>query len=40
MISYYSSVIILCWMTLGILCILVYENAQIDPENKKAFYLT
>ena len=40
MISYYSSVIILCWITLGILGIQVYENSQIAHDRKKAFYLT
>ena len=40
MISYYSSVIILCWLTLGVLGIQVYENSQIAHDRKKAFYLT
>ena len=40
MISYYSSIIILCWMTLAILGILVHENPQIDSDTKKAFCRT
>ena len=40
MISYYSSVMILLWLSLGILCVLVQENNRISRENKVMFYLT
>ena len=40
MISYYSSVLLLCWMALGILCTLVHENARITREDKRLLYLT
>ena len=38
--DYYTSVIVLCWMGLGTLCILVRENGRIPPEGKRRFYLT
>ena len=38
--DYYTSVIALCWMGLGTLCILVHENGRIPPEGKRRFYLT
>ena len=31
---------ILCWITLAVLCILVRENEQIPQQQKKAFYMT
>ncbi len=40
MLSYYSANIILCWIALGILCILVYENDRLRKERKRVFYLT
>ena len=39
MLSGYTMVIILCWMTLGILCILVHENSWIPGEDKRLFYM-
>ena len=38
--SYYTSITILIWLTLGILCILVRENARLRSEKKTVFYLT
>ncbi len=40
MISYYTSLILLCWMALGVLCILVHENSWISKKDKHLFYLT
>lgn len=40
MLSYYSTIIMLSWMTLAVLCILVWENDRINPKNKRIFYLT
>ena len=40
MFSYYSSVLLMCWMALGILCTLVRENARIARDDKKLLYLT
>ena len=40
MLSYYTALIALCWMALGVLCILVYENSWIPREDKRLFYLT
>ena len=40
MISYYSSVIILSCIALGVLCICVWENDRIKKENKWLYYLT
>lgn len=40
MISYYTVLIILCWIALGVLCILVHENSWIYKEDKHLFYLT
>ncbi|MBR5705733.1 MAG: hypothetical protein IKX21_07185 [Deltaproteobacteria bacterium] len=38
--SYYTSITILIWLALGILCILVRENARLRSEKKTVFYLT
>ena len=38
--DYYTSIIVLCWMGLGTLCILVHEHGRIPPEGKRRFYLT
>ena len=38
--SYYTAIIILCWLTLGILCVLVHENNRLAGEVKKSFYLS
>ena len=40
MISYYTAVTILLWLTLGILGILVYEDNRIKANNKRMYYLT
>ena len=40
MMSYYTVLIALCWMALGVLCILVYENSWIPREDKRLFYMT
>jgi len=40
MASYYSLLILLSWMALGVLCILVWENSWIPREDKLRFYLT
>lgn len=40
MISYYSSVIILSCIALGVLCICMWENDRIKKENKWLYYLT
>ena len=38
--SYYTVLITLCWMALGVLCILVHENSWIPKKDKHRFYLT
>lgn len=40
MLSYYTILIILCWMALFVLCILVHENSWISGKDKRLFYLT
>ena len=40
LISYYSVLIILCWLALGVLCVLVHENSWISGKDKRLFYLT
>lgn len=40
MLSYYTALIALSWMALGVLCILVWENSWIPGEDKGLFYLT
>lgn len=40
MLNYYTSIILLTWMTLAVLSILIRENNRIAKEEKKAFYLT
>ena len=37
---YYTSIIILCWISLAVLCLLVYENARLIYRDKKLLYLT
>lgn len=39
MLSYYTLLIILCWMALVVLCILVHENSWIGRKDKRLFYL-
>lgn len=38
--SFYTVLIILCWMALGALCILVHENSWIPGKDTRLFYLT
>ena len=40
MITYYTSVTILSWLSLGVLCLLVNENARIQRKDKTLLYLT
>lgn len=40
MLDYYTSIIILSWMSLFTLCILVWENNRIQKSDKWIFYLT
>ena len=40
MVSYYTVLIILCWMALAVLFILVHENSWIPKQDKRLFYLT
>lgn len=39
-INYYTSIIIMCWLTLGSLCILVQKNNRITFDGKRLLYLT
>ena len=38
--SYYTSVIIMSLMALGVLCILVHENGRMQKDDKKLLYIT
>ncbi len=38
--SYYTAVIILCWLTLAVLSVLVRENDRLSRSEKKTLYLT
>jgi diguanylate cyclase (GGDEF)-like protein len=38
--SYYTALILVVWMALGVLCILVWENSWIPAGDKRRFYLT
>ena len=40
MFNYYSSVNILIWLSLGIMCILVYQDNRISVSDKRMHYLT
>ena len=40
MISYYTSIIALCWLGLGALSVLVYDNDRIGRDEKRRLYLT
>ena len=40
MFDYYSSIILISWMTLGVLIILVWENNRIKKSDKKIFYIS
>ena len=40
MFRYYTAIILLSWMALGVLCILVHENGRIPRADKRLFYLT
>ena len=38
--TYYYANIFLCWIALGVLCLLVHENARISDRSKHLLYLT
>ena len=40
MISLYTSIIIICWLTLGALGVLIYKNNRIPHDSKRLLYLT
>ena len=40
MFSYYTVVLLMCWISLGTLCILIRENARIPRKDKRLLYLT
>lgn len=40
MFRYYTSIIIITWMSLGILCILIQENDRIPKNDKRLLYVT
>lgn len=40
MISYYTSIIIMCWLSLVVLSILVWENNRLSRRRKQMFFLT
>ena len=40
MFTYYTCILAVSWMTLGILCILVWENQRLPLADRKIFYLT
>ena len=40
MFYYYSCILLLCWIALGVLCVLVSECGQIRRADKRPFYLT
>ena len=40
MVSYYTVIIILLWLALGILCLLIWENDRLSLTDKRLFYLT
>ena len=40
MFQYYTSVLILCWMSLLTLCILVHENDRIPKDRKRLLYIS
>lgn len=40
MLNYYTSVLTLCWMALGVMCILVWENGRLQRQDKQLLCLT
>ena len=40
MYSYYTSITLITWMALSVLCILIRENGRISREDKRLLYLT
>jgi diguanylate cyclase (GGDEF)-like protein len=40
MFNYYTSIILLSWMGLGVLCVLIRENDRLTPSDKRLLYLT
>lgn len=40
MISYYTSIFILVWLALGVLCLLIWENNRLPEKDKRFLYIT
>ena len=40
MLSYYTSIILMCWLTLGALSVLIYKNNRMPHDSKHLLYLT
>ena len=40
MYSYYTVILILCWIALGAMCVLVHENDRILRKDKRVLYIT
>ena len=40
MFSYYTSILVLCWLALATMCILVHENNRIPLHDKRLLYVT
>ena len=40
MLDYYTSVILLCWLALGVLSVLVWENHSLSKHDKAVFYIS
>lgn len=40
LISYYTSIILICWLSLIVLCILVSKNNRLSRKEKTLFYIT
>ncbi|MBQ9277462.1 MAG: histidine kinase [Lachnospiraceae bacterium] len=38
--SYYTAIILLSWIALGVLCISIHENYRISKKDKRVLYLT
>ena len=40
MIDYYTSIVLLSWMALGVLSVLIWENDRLTSSDKRLLYLT
>ena len=40
LLSYYTSISFIIWISLIIMCVLVHDNGRLSKENKLAYYLT